>query len=434
MHRGPGKHSEYRDVSPWNHQIDPPPPSPVSPGRLASLAKSLSLGAGMEQRFRPPLHFIALCEMEMLARSTKHLVFESLRDRADLRAAPGPTLLHILNSLFGATSSPSPSPPRNGPSPPAPPSKKTKGKVRKGHPSTQPQRTAPLPPCLEATPDEIRALLLSDIRRCFRYTLTLPAQGAQGLSSPMALLRRVCQKLGLRMHSRAYDLTTPEPFHLSDIVDIVPLVKSCAPNVALEEAKEMLDNGRLLARAGNAGVAYEYVQEAASLFHQVLGPIHKDVAACQELVATLLFQVRGQGRGKGRGFVVVMGVLVYLGGGCVKAISLCCVLLSFSPLLLSSALTSSLCLPPLPSPPSRAAIRRAPSRGCAKPWRCTCRRQAWTHTRPSTHTTPSPSSSPPCPPAASKPPRRSSTSAPASTASSWWQGPPTRNWPTCTSS
>lgn len=41
----------------------------------------------------------------------------------------------------------------------------------------------------------------------------------------LPLLRRVCQRLGLRVVSRAYDLRTSEPFSLEDMVGVFPVVK-----------------------------------------------------------------------------------------------------------------------------------------------------------------------------------------------------------------
>lgn len=41
----------------------------------------------------------------------------------------------------------------------------------------------------------------------------------------LPLLRRVCQRLGLRVLSRGYDFDSPEPFALDDVVNVSPVVK-----------------------------------------------------------------------------------------------------------------------------------------------------------------------------------------------------------------
>lgn len=247
----------------------------------------------------------------MVARSAKHVLAELLRERHDLRAAPGLTLIHFLNALFGSSTAAA-SHPAAPSGPPSPPTahmngssksqaassttggKKGKSRVRRSHhtSATQAQRAAPAPPCLELSLDEIRDHIVTDIRRRYRYTYRFPAGGAGELPNSPALLRRVCQKMGLRLYSQNYDFSRPDPFALKDLVDIVPTVKSCQPAVPLDDAREMFDNGRLLARTGSMGMAFEYMQEATSLYQQIYGPIHKDVALCHDLLATLLFQVR----------------------------------------------------------------------------------------------------------------------------------------------
>lgn len=41
----------------------------------------------------------------------------------------------------------------------------------------------------------------------------------------LPLLRRMCQKLGVRVLSRSYELDTPKPFLLEDVVTVYPVVK-----------------------------------------------------------------------------------------------------------------------------------------------------------------------------------------------------------------
>ena len=42
----------------------------------------------------------------------------------------------------------------------------------------------------------------------------------------LQLLRRVCQKLGLVLCARKYDLSGKNPLQLSDLLDVVPVTKS----------------------------------------------------------------------------------------------------------------------------------------------------------------------------------------------------------------
>ena len=265
----------------------------------------------------------------MLARAVKHIVFEALRDRADLRAAPAPTLIACLNAALGnlqadhpespgsslgssisssssstlSNSGNSLSAPGSVKSPPAassssapqgstggqhhpphhsgapggagssastPSSTKSGGKKGKSRPrkggnhhahggssQTQPQRTLGPAPVLELSLEEIREQIVADIRRRYRYAFHFPEGPDAVVLNPNTVLRRICQKLGLRVYSRAYDFTAREPLGVRDLVDVTPVAKHCVPAVLLPEAKEMLDNGRLLVQSGNASVAFD---------------------------------------------------------------------------------------------------------------------------------------------------------------------------------
>jgi hypothetical protein len=91
--------------------------------------------------------------------------------------------------------------------------------------------------------------------------------------NPNALLRRLCQKLGLRVAARAYDWASKEPVALGDLVDIFPVAKHTAAAQPAEQAKELLETARLLTRQGAVGHAFELAQEAAALYSQVGGRV-----------------------------------------------------------------------------------------------------------------------------------------------------------------
>ncbi|CAN0537643.1 unnamed protein product, partial [Laminaria digitata] len=56
-------------------------------------------------------------------------------------------------------------------------------------------------------------------------SLDAPLSSSKNRTHKLPLLRRVCQRLGLRVVSRAYDLGQPGPFALEDIVGVFPVVK-----------------------------------------------------------------------------------------------------------------------------------------------------------------------------------------------------------------
>jgi hypothetical protein len=58
------------------------------------------------------------------------------------------------------------------------------------------------------------------------------------------LLRRVCQRLGIRVLSRAYDFTAAAPLQQDDIVDAVTVSKSCLPPSPHAEAAICVEHAR----------------------------------------------------------------------------------------------------------------------------------------------------------------------------------------------
>jgi hypothetical protein len=81
------------------------------------------------------------------------------------------------------------------------------------------------------------ALISQEVRSRFHYELSIwpnPQQSSnaawKGFSlenqqSKTCLLRRVCQKLGLRIRAKSYDFKSLEPFQIDDILDAVPVPK-----------------------------------------------------------------------------------------------------------------------------------------------------------------------------------------------------------------
>lgn len=254
----------------------------IHTGRLASMAKQIGKGVNVERRYRAPTYFVQLCETEMLARSIKHMIYDLFKDRQDLRLAPGPTIVACMNAVLGslkpAQSSPEqtkrdlPTPSSSSTSPTSSSSKATNKKGKKGHknknhhPTTngtssapQPQKSVSPPPVTEHGLEELREMIVADIQKRYHYAIKLFSGDSLSVPNPLALLRRICQKLGLRVASRAYDFMAREPLAVSDLVDILPVAKHCTPTVPLEEAKDMMDSGKVLCQSGNVGLAFEYL-------------------------------------------------------------------------------------------------------------------------------------------------------------------------------
>ena len=164
-----------------------------------------------------------------------------------------------------------------------------------------------------------------EIARRFRYNLTIFNQtNPSDRTLYIPLLRRVCQRNGIRLVAKSYDvgmkclcsdsgsggsIIASYPISALDIVDIVPLMKHAAahsegfvacgsnPNtgipalhISLPDARATLEqahlhhNKRLLSRA------LDLAQEAAGLYQRVSEtPAHPGVVRCIDLIASILY-------------------------------------------------------------------------------------------------------------------------------------------------
>ena len=104
----------------------------------------------------------------------------------------------------------------------------------------------------------------------------------------MPLLRRLCQKLGIRIQSRHYNFPVSNPIHAGDIIDLIPVVKHGFPKTPLSEIHQLLIGrvkmGRLRCRE-----SLDVLQEALMLLYQTVGVLHNDVASCCQMISTLYF-------------------------------------------------------------------------------------------------------------------------------------------------
>ncbi|XP_022883180.1 protein TSS-like [Olea europaea var. sylvestris] len=102
-----------------------------------------------------------------------------------------------------------------------------------------------------------------------------------------AILRGLCQKVGLELVPRDYDMDSPFPFKKSDIISMIPAYKHVACSSAdgrtlLESSKTSLDKGKL-------EDAVNYGTKALSRLVSVCGPYHRMTAGAYSLLAVVLY-------------------------------------------------------------------------------------------------------------------------------------------------
>ncbi|CAI9761029.1 unnamed protein product [Fraxinus pennsylvanica] len=102
-----------------------------------------------------------------------------------------------------------------------------------------------------------------------------------------AILRGLCQNVGLELVPRDYDMDSPFPFKKSDIISMIPAYKHVACSSAdgrtlLESSKTSLDKGKL-------EDAVNYGTKALLRLVSVCGPYHRMTAGAYCLLAVVLY-------------------------------------------------------------------------------------------------------------------------------------------------
>ena len=322
-------------------------------GRLASLAaeeeakdleKLSAFQAGTTKsvsRKVMPLSWLELLEVEMIARSAKHVLDSYLNEE-------GGQISQIIASFLSALVSEA---------------QETAGDTEKRTKKTT--NTAFVP-----DDDDFAALSLygdvpirgrkevwddieKDIARRFRYKPTLYNCGKpSGRASYPTLLRRVCQRTGIRLFAKDYAmgakclcasegrLANSYPISPLDIADVVPLMKHagampgegfvpCAPGPGLPALHILLPDARATFEAAHFSYggralheALDLAQEAAALYQRVVdGPLHLSIARCLDLTAAILFEAGETGLAAANA-ARSLGLTVQLGGfDCAEAMA-----------------------------------------------------------------------------------------------------------------
>ncbi|XP_019436339.1 PREDICTED: LOW QUALITY PROTEIN: protein TSS-like [Lupinus angustifolius] len=103
----------------------------------------------------------------------------------------------------------------------------------------------------------------------------------------LAILRGLCNKIGLELLPKDYDFESPKPFKKYDIISMIPVCKhvrcfSTDGRNLLESAKIALDKGKLVD-------AVNYGTKALAKIVAVCGPYHRTTASAYNLLAVVLY-------------------------------------------------------------------------------------------------------------------------------------------------
>jgi protein TIF31 len=121
--------------------------------------------------------------------------------------------------------------------------------------------------------------LWAQIRKIVKehYNFELPEE-IPAFIFDMVTLRSLCQKCGIKIVCRNYNLESDTPFTSADILGLFPNVKYA--DLRTVEGHQLLEIGKNYIAQSRYDVAYEFLIEALAIFHQVYGPLSKEAAQC----------------------------------------------------------------------------------------------------------------------------------------------------------
>lgn len=294
-----------------------------------------------------PLFWLELLECEIVARAAKHILDRYLTENGGTASfSPAQTVASFLSALISDGEET------------AAQTEKRMEKLKEGQPDEDDFNALTFfvnGGDSDAVPAPIRSRyevwsdIENEIGRRFRYDLTLfNRQAKDGRALYIPLLRRVCQRTGVRLAAKGYEvggkcfcsggssggqITASYPISPLDIIDILPLMKHAAAHnegfvpcglgpstgtpplhISLPDARAALEaahlnhNGRALSRA------LDLAQEACGLYQRVTEtPAHPGVVRCIDLMASILFDASEPALAAANA-TKALGLLVQIGG------------------------------------------------------------------------------------------------------------------------
>ncbi|KAE8038191.1 hypothetical protein FH972_010723 [Carpinus fangiana] len=233
-------------------------------------------------------HLWDLCSNEIVVRSAKHILKDVLRNTEDHDF--GPAVSHFFNCFFGscqavgakvAANTIQSRTHRKDQGGHQSPGKPSRGQGRwKGGASARKNQSSFMNVSSETVWSDVQEFAK------LKYQFELP-EDARSRVKKISVIRNLCQKVGINVAARKYDLNSSAPFQTSDILNLQPVVKNSVP--ICSEAKDLVETGKIQLAEGMLSEAYTLFSEAFAILQQVTGPMHREVANCCRYLAMVLY-------------------------------------------------------------------------------------------------------------------------------------------------
>lgn len=233
-------------------------------------------------------HLWELCSNEIVVRSAKHILKDVLRNTEDHDI--GPAISHFFNCFFGSYQAVGVKATANSTQ------ARTSKKDHAGHHTSSRSSKAQAKwkagasarknqsSYMNVSSDSLWLDILEFAK--LKYEFELP-EDARARVKKVSVIRNLCQKVGITIAARKYDLDSASPFQTADILNLQPVVKHSVP--VCSEAKDLVETGKVQLAEGMLTEAYTLFSEAFSILQQVTGPMHREVANCCRYLAMVLY-------------------------------------------------------------------------------------------------------------------------------------------------
>ncbi|XP_030540993.1 protein REDUCED CHLOROPLAST COVERAGE 1 [Rhodamnia argentea] len=102
-----------------------------------------------------------------------------------------------------------------------------------------------------------------------------------------AVLRGLCQKVGIELVPRDFDMESQHPFCITDVISLVPVHKQAACSSA--DGRQLLESSKTALDKGKLEDAVAYGTKALAKLVAVCGPYHRMTAGAYSLLAVVLY-------------------------------------------------------------------------------------------------------------------------------------------------